>query len=111
MNVNGVLGSMCFPSLPGFCGQLFAARRTRTSASRLLQGYNNWHIDEWCGTYPGRFIPLAHRAHLGPRPDGRGDPPRRRQGLSRDHVLREPAPSSDSRACHNDYWDPFWHAC
>src|SRR3954468_16056878 len=24
MNVNGVLGSMCFPSFPQFCGQLFA---------------------------------------------------------------------------------------
>src|SRR5207302_1126207 len=20
---------------------------------------NDWHIDEWCGSYPGRFIPLA----------------------------------------------------
>src|SRR5437588_4569503 len=24
MNVNGVLGSMCFPSFPQFCGQLFS---------------------------------------------------------------------------------------
>ena len=23
MNVNGVLGSLCFPSVPGFCGELF----------------------------------------------------------------------------------------
>ena len=26
MSVNGVLGSMCFPSYPQFCGQLFARR-------------------------------------------------------------------------------------
>ena len=25
----------------------------------MLQAYNDWHIDEWCGAYPGRFIPLA----------------------------------------------------
>ncbi len=25
----------------------------------LLRAYNDWHIDEWCGTYPGRFIPLS----------------------------------------------------
>ena len=25
MNAGGVLGSMCFPSFPGFCGRLFAA--------------------------------------------------------------------------------------
>ena len=25
----------------------------------MLQAYNDWHIEEWCGTYPGRFIPLS----------------------------------------------------
>jgi predicted TIM-barrel fold metal-dependent hydrolase len=25
----------------------------------MLQAYNDWHIDEWCGSYPGRFIPLG----------------------------------------------------
>ena len=59
MNVNGVLGSMCFPSMTGFCGQLFSRTPDRDLGYRLLQGYNNWHIDEWCGTYPGRFMPLA----------------------------------------------------
>ncbi|MGW2046606.1 hypothetical protein ACWCPF_15675 [Streptomyces sp. NPDC001858] len=24
--------------------------------------YNDWHIDEWCGAYPGRFIPMALQA-------------------------------------------------
>ena len=23
-----------------------------------VQAYNDWMIDEWCGTVPGRFIPL-----------------------------------------------------
>ena len=25
----------------------------------MLQAYNDWAIDEWCGAYPGRFIPLG----------------------------------------------------
>ena len=25
----------------------------------MIQAYNDWHIDEWDGAYPGRFIPLA----------------------------------------------------
>ena len=25
----------------------------------MLRAYNDWHIDEWCGTHPGRFIPLS----------------------------------------------------
>ena len=59
MNANGVLGSLNFPSLPGFAGRLFAALDDKEAALALAQAYNDWHIDEWCGTYPGRFIPLA----------------------------------------------------
>jgi predicted TIM-barrel fold metal-dependent hydrolase len=25
----------------------------------MLRAYNDWAIDEWCGAYPGRFIPLG----------------------------------------------------
>ena len=28
-------------------------------ALAMVRAYNDWHIDEWCGTYPGRFIPLS----------------------------------------------------
>src|SRR6266576_789172 len=61
MNANGLLGSMCFPSFPQFCGQLFAraAQKDEPLAVALVQAYNDWHIESWCGAYPGRFIPLA----------------------------------------------------
>jgi predicted TIM-barrel fold metal-dependent hydrolase len=61
MNANGLLGSMCFPSFPQFCGQLFAraAKKDEPLAVALVQAYNDWHIESWCGAYPGRFIPLA----------------------------------------------------
>ena len=61
MNANGMLGSMCFPSFPQFCGQLFAraAQKDEPLATALVQAYNDWHIESWCGAYPGRFIPLA----------------------------------------------------
>jgi hypothetical protein len=59
MNVNGVLGSMCFPSFPQFCGQLFARTEDKDVGLAMLRAYNDWHIETWCGTYPGRFIPLS----------------------------------------------------
>ncbi|MEX0948143.1 MAG: amidohydrolase family protein [Acidimicrobiia bacterium] len=59
MNRNGVLGSMCFPSFVQFCGQLFSRSKDLNMGLNLLRAYNDWHIDEWCGTYPGRFIPLT----------------------------------------------------
>ncbi len=59
MNANGVLGALCFPSFPQFCGQLFARTDDKDVALAMIQAYNDWHIDEWCGSNPGRFIPLA----------------------------------------------------
>jgi len=59
MNVNGVLGSLNFPSLAGFTGQLFTTCDDKDIALELLQAYNDWHIEDWCGTHPGRMIPLS----------------------------------------------------
>src|SRR5665213_417228 len=59
MSVNGALGSMCFPSFPQFCGQLFARREDKDEALAMVRAYNDWHIDAWCGGEPGRFIPLS----------------------------------------------------
>ena len=61
MNRNGVLGSMCFPSFVQFCGQLCSRTKDLDMGLNLLRAYNDWHIDEWCGTFPGRFIPLSIR--------------------------------------------------
>src|SRR4051794_35601880 len=59
MNANGTLGSLCFPSFPNLCGQLFARGSDKDLSLAVVKAYNDWHVDEWCGTYPGRFIPLG----------------------------------------------------
>ena len=58
MNAGGILGSMCFPSFPGFAGRLFATEDPEFSLA-LVQAYNDWHVEEWCGEYPARFIPMT----------------------------------------------------
>ena len=58
MNAGGILGSMCFPSFPGFAGRLFATEDADFSLA-LVQAYNDWHVEEWCGAYPARFIPMT----------------------------------------------------
>jgi alkylation response protein AidB-like acyl-CoA dehydrogenase/predicted TIM-barrel fold metal-dependent hydrolase len=58
MNAGGVLASMNFPSFPGFAARLFATEDADFSLA-LVRAYNDWHLDEWCGAYPGRFIPMA----------------------------------------------------
>ncbi len=59
MNANGVLASMNFPTMAGFNARTFTESRDKEIALVMLRGYNDWAIDEWCGAYPGRFIPLA----------------------------------------------------
>ena len=59
MNANGVLASMNFPSFPQFCGQIFNNVEDKDLGIAVLQAYNDWHVDDWCGAHPGRFIPLG----------------------------------------------------
>lgn len=58
MNRSGVAASLCFPSLPGFCAETFFKSKDRDLALACVQAYNDWHLEEWCGAAPGRFIPL-----------------------------------------------------
>jgi predicted TIM-barrel fold metal-dependent hydrolase len=59
MNRAGILASLCFPTLPRFCGQLFMEASDREFGFVCLQAYNDWMIEEWCGAAPGRYIPLT----------------------------------------------------
>src|SRR3954471_21052035 len=110
MNANGVLGSMCFPSFPQLCGQVFARTKDKELGLALLQAYNDWHIDEWCGTYPGRFIPLA----LPPiwDPDAMAAEVRRVSAKGCHAVSFSENPEKlRLPSLHSDAWDPFWRAC
>ena len=57
MDRAGVLASLCFPSFPRFCGQTFFEADDRELAAVCVSAYNDWMIDEWCGSAPGRYIP------------------------------------------------------
>ena len=110
MNANGVLASMNFPSYPQFCGQYFARSEDKDLALAVLRAYNDWHIDEWCGTYPGRMIPLAL-------------PPIWSAELMAEEVRRvakkgchavtfsENPEKLGYPSFHSEHWDPFWRAC
>ncbi|HEX6392544.1 MAG TPA: amidohydrolase family protein [Acidimicrobiales bacterium] len=110
MNANGVLGSLCFPSFPGFCGQLFARTEDKDVALAMVQAYNDWHIDEWCGTYPGRFIPCALPAIWDP--EIMAAEVRRTAAKGALSVTFSENPSKLGwPSFHTDHWDPFWTAC
>jgi len=110
MNANGILASVNFPSVVGFDGSLFHSFENKKNALTLLQAYNDWHIDEWCGSYPGRNIPTAiipywdidatvaeikrvvakgcHSITFSDNPAAKGQP-----------------------SIHNPHWEPLWKVC
>jgi len=59
MDADGVLASVCFPTIPRYCGQTFLEAKDRDLALRCLRIYNDWMIEDWAGGAPGRFIPLV----------------------------------------------------
>jgi predicted TIM-barrel fold metal-dependent hydrolase len=110
MNVNGVLGSMCFPSFPQFCGQLFARTVDKDLGLAMLRAYNDWHIETWCGTYPGRFIPLC----LPPMwdPELMASEVRRVAAKGCHAITFSENPSKlGYPSFHDSHWDPFFAAC
>jgi len=113
MNANGVLGSLCFPTVPGFVGELFGRKAVEGEtelAITMLRAYNDWHIDEWCGKHPGRFIPLAIPSMWDP--ELMGEEVRRvaKKGCHAITFADNPG-ALGYPSLHDPHWDPFWKAC
>lgn len=110
MDVNGVLGSLNFPSMTGFTGQLFMTMEEKDIALELLRAYNDWHVEDWCGTYPGRMIPLAVPPVWDPQL--MADEVRRMADKGCHAVTFSENPEKlHLPSWHSDHWDPFLAAC
>ena len=108
MNANGVLASMNFPTMAGFNARTFTeVGRQGARRSSCCRPTTTGPIDEWCGAYPGRFIPLgivpmwdvdlaAEEVHRRRRPRAVG----RSASSRRPHVQGFPSFLSG-------YWDPM----
>ena len=59
MNAGGQLAGLNFPNWTGFAGQVLNQGPDRDVNLIMIKAYNDWHLDEWCGTHPGRFIPCG----------------------------------------------------
>ncbi|MFF3570183.1 amidohydrolase family protein [Nocardia jiangxiensis] len=110
MNANGVAAALNFPSYPQFCGQYFARAKDKDLGLAVLRAYNDWHIDEWCGAYPGRMIPQA----LPPiwDPELMAAEVRRVAAKGCHAVTFSENPTKlNYPSLHDAHWDPFWKAC
>jgi predicted TIM-barrel fold metal-dependent hydrolase len=54
---NGLVGSVLFPTLPGFGGRKFADLKDKALADLCVKAYNDFVIDEWCAADPTLYVP------------------------------------------------------
>jgi predicted TIM-barrel fold metal-dependent hydrolase len=111
MDLTGVWASLCFPSvLWGFAGWRFARLHDRELGLAALRAYNDWMLEEWCGTDPDRYIPcqLTWLAD----PELAADEIRRNaaRGVSAVSFSENPE-GLGFPSIYDDYWDPFFRAC
>jgi Amidohydrolase len=82
----------------------------RTVNEVMIRAYNDWHIDEWCGAHPGRFIPCG----LLPLFDvDRAAAEVRRLAAKGCHAVTfsENPEALAMPSLHSGAWDPLFAAC
>ena len=67
MSAAGVLGGAQLPDLPALLRPVLRRVADKELALAAVRAYNDWHIDEWAGSYPDRLIPLVDPADCGIR--------------------------------------------
>lgn len=111
MERNGCEGSLCFPTMPRFCGQHFLEREDKDFALLCLQAYNDWTMESWCGgagaghLFPVVVVPLWD-AELA------AAEARRCARIGACAIsFSECPPHLGLPSIHSGYWDPLFQAC
>jgi predicted TIM-barrel fold metal-dependent hydrolase len=110
MDAGHVEASLCFPTMPRFCGQTFAEAADKELALACVRAYNDFMVEEWSGQSGGRLIPLC----LVPLWDAElaAAEVRRNAGRGVRAVAFSEIPYHlGLPSIHSGYWDPLWRAC
>lgn len=110
MDVNGILASVNFPSVVTFDGGLFHQFENKESARILVSAYNDWHIDEWCGKYPGRQIPNAILPYWDIEATVAEIKRVAKKGCHAISFTDNPSLKGQP-SLHDPHWQPLWNAC
>ena len=109
MDVNGIAASLNFGSCVGFDGGLFHWVADKDLSLTHLRAYNDWHVDEWCGAHPGRFIACGLLPTWNMDATVAEIKRLAAKGVTavslNDNPTKQKLPS-----IHNAYWEPMWKA-
>ncbi len=110
MSAGGQLAGLNFPNWTGFSGQVLNAGPDRDVNLVMIKAYNDWHVDEWCGAYPERFIPCGILPLFDV--DEAAAEVRRLEDKGCHAVTFSENPAGlGMPSIHTDAWDPLFAAC
>jgi len=112
MDLNGIYASVNFPSfLPGFAGQrLQQVTKDPELAMAAVRAWNQWHLEEWAGTHPGRIIPCQIPWLLDPDVGAAMIRSNAELGFRAVSFSEDPS-RLGFPSIHSGYWEPFIRAC
>lgn len=112
MDLNGVYASVCFPSfLPGFAGQrLQLTTKDPELALAATRAWNDWHLEDWAGAHPDRFIPCQLPYLLDPEV-GAEEIRRNAERGFKAVTFSEGPHHFGLPSIHSGHWDPLVAAC
>jgi predicted TIM-barrel fold metal-dependent hydrolase len=111
MDTGGIWASVCFPSLiAGFAGTVFARSSDPALGLACVRAWNDWHLDVWAGTHPGRIIPIQLPWLVDPVVAAAEVRRNAERGFRAVSFVEQPV-NVGLPSLHTDHWDPFLHAC
>ena len=109
MDVNGIAASLNFGSAVDFAGGRFLKAPDKDLALVHLRAYNDWHVDEWCAAYPGRFIPCGLLPTWDMNATVEEVKRLAKKGVTTVSINENPTVQG-LPSIHNAYWEPLWKA-
>jgi predicted TIM-barrel fold metal-dependent hydrolase len=111
MDAAGIAASVCFPSLiAGFAGTVFSRSKDPDLGLACVEAWNDWHVDVWAGTHPGRIIPTQITWLLDPERAAAMVRANAERGFRALSFAEFPA-RLDLPSPRSGHWDPLLAAC
>ena len=106
---DGLIGSVCFPTLPKFAGTMFLQTHDKTLADLCIKAYNDFVFEEWCAGDPSFYVPMIISQLWDPIAAAK-EVRRNAERGSRAVSLPENTVQLGLPSYHTDHWDPLWQA-
>ena len=111
MDLAGIRASLCFPSLiAGFSGAVFSRSKDPELGLACARAWNDWHLEVWAGTHPGRIIPLQITWLQDPEVAAQMVRDNAERGFRALSFSEFPA-KLGLPSLHTGHWDPLLRAC